>query len=52
MKEKQATQPTDQMIHIRFPKDLYEKVKDIAERENRTISNTIITIVKKQLDKK
>jgi len=51
MKKEKNIQIADKMIHIRFPKDLYDKLKDLAENENRTISNTLLTIVKKNLEK-
>lgn len=37
-------------IQITIQKDLYEKVKKIAEAENRSVSNYVVSLIKKAVE--
>lgn len=47
-KKKNVIQPKlnkTKMMHIRFTEEAYNKIKDVSEKENRTMSNAIQTMV-------
>ena len=41
----------DKRLHIRISADLQEKIKIKAEKENRTLSNYVINLIIKDLEK-
>lgn len=40
----------EKRLHIRIDEDLHKKIKEKSEKENRTISNYIINLIKKDLE--
>ena len=42
----------DKRLHIRIDEDLHKKTKDKADRENRTLSNYVLNLIIKDLEKK
>lgn len=49
-KQVKATKESpSQLVHIRFPKSILYQVKERAVKENRTISNAIVTMVSESL---
>lgn len=40
---------SDKNIHIRITEELLNKIKEKAEKENRTVSNYILNLVKNDL---
>lgn len=41
----------EKRLHIRIDEQLHEKIKNKADFENRTISNYVINLIKKDLEK-
>lgn len=39
----------EKRLHIRIDENLHEKLKEQAKKENRTISNYVINLIKKDL---
>jgi metal-responsive CopG/Arc/MetJ family transcriptional regulator len=37
-------------IQVTIPKDLHDKIKEIAEAENRSVSNYIVSLIKKAVE--
>ena len=43
---------TEKRLHIRIDEDLHKKIKLRASNENRTISNYVVNLILKDLEKK
>lgn len=43
---------TEKRLHIRINEDLHKKIKSKASNENRTISNYVLNLILKDLEKK
>lgn len=43
---------TEKRLHIRIDEDLHKKIKSKANDENRTISNYVLNLILKDLEKK
>lgn len=43
---------TEKRLHIRIDEDLHKKIKLRASNENRTISNYVLNLILKDLEKK
>ena len=41
----------EKRLHIRISEDLHEKARNKAERENRTLSNYVINLIIRDLEK-
>lgn len=42
---------TEKRLHIRIEEGLHEKIKEKAEKENRTISSYVLNLVMQDLEK-